>query len=83
MPAYATPRRRFNWHRVPSSWAGRLTRPMLAVLADAYAAGGRYEEAVAAGEKAEVLAIDATPELREFISERLSLYRAGRPYVAP
>ena len=56
---------------------------VLAVLAASYAAGGRFAEAIATAEKAESLATDRAPDLREFIRERLSLYRSGRALATP
>lgn len=56
---------------------------VLDVLAAAYAAAGRYPEAVKVAEAAEEIALRGQPALVEQIRERLSLYRAGKPYVMP
>ena len=63
--------------------SGQADPFILAVLAASYAAGGRFEEAIATAEKAESLATDRAPDLREFIRERLSLYRTGRALENP
>ena len=63
--------------------SGQADPFILAALAAAYAAGGRFEEAIATAEKAESLATDGAPDLREFIRERLSLYRTGRAFEIP
>jgi tetratricopeptide (TPR) repeat protein len=50
-------------------------------LAVAYAAAGRFNEAIAAAERAVELARAAEqPQLAKKIEARLELYRAGRPY---
>ena len=54
----------------------------LDALAAAYAAGGRFEEAIRTAEAAEALAA-ASPGVVAPISERLKLYRAGQAPVAP
>ena len=54
----------------------------LDALAAAYAAGGRFEEAIRTAEAAEALAA-ASPGVVAPISERLKLYRAGQAAVAP
>lgn len=68
-----------------ASHAAELTQrrnPMvLNALAAAYAAAGRFPEAVKTAEAAEALAVREKPKLAAQIRERLNLYRAGRPYV--
>jgi len=68
-----------------ASHATELTRRrdplVLDVLAAAYAAAGRYREAVDAAEAAVAIAFRRQPALAEQIRERLNLYRAGKPYV--
>ena len=54
---------------------------MLDVVA-AYAAGGRFAEAVETAETAARLAAQSAPELAKQIDERLKVYRAGQPLVA-
>jgi spermidine synthase len=55
----------------------------LDTLAAAYAAAGRFAEAVAAAERAVPLAESGgQAELARRIQSRLELYRAGRPYRA-
>jgi tetratricopeptide (TPR) repeat protein len=54
----------------------------LDTLAAAYASAGRFEEAVAALERADALAETLGDDgLRARLAERLRLYRAGKPYV--
>ena len=60
---------------------GRRDPAVLDVLAAAYAAAGRYPEAVNVAEAAEKIALRRQPMLVEQIRERLNLYRAGKPYV--
>ena len=55
----------------------------LDALAAAYAAGGRFDEAIRTAEAAEALAAAASPGVAAPISERLELYRAGQAPVAP
>lgn len=54
---------------------------LLDTLAAAYAAVGRFSEAVATAEEAVKLAKD--DESRQEFQERLNLYKAGKPYVQP
>ena len=63
--------------------SGQADPFILAALAAAYAAGGRFEEAIATAETAESLATDGAPELTELIRERLSWYRTGRALEIP
>lgn len=56
---------------------------LLDTLAAAYAAAGRYPEAIAAAERAEAIAAERGDDgLRERIGGRLARYRAGEPFVA-
>jgi tetratricopeptide (TPR) repeat protein len=70
-----------------ASYATELTRrrdpAALDVLAVAYAAAGRFPEAIEAAEAAEAIALRTNPKLAVRIRRRLSLYRMGRPYVMP
>lgn len=63
---------------------GRRAPAMLDTLAAALAANGRYDEATATVQRAIELAEEqgATALLGE-LRQRLELYQAGRPYVAP
>jgi superkiller protein 3 len=55
--------------------------PLVGTLAAAYAEAGRYDDAIAAGEKACVLATAAgEPDLLEKNRKLLALYRAHQPY---
>ena len=55
--------------------------PLVGTLAAAYAEAGRYDDAIAAGEKACALALAAgEQELLERNRELLVLYRAHQPY---
>ncbi|MHC4259743.1 MAG: tetratricopeptide repeat protein [Planctomycetota bacterium] len=54
---------------------------VLDTLAAAYAAAGRFSDAVATAEKAVELSPSSNKELAERIQNRLGLYRAGRPYI--
>jgi len=54
---------------------------LLDTLAAAYAAAGRFDEAVRSADQA--LALAKRPELAAAIRERRSLYRSERPYVEP
>ena len=63
--------------------SGQADPFILYALAAAYAAGGRFEEAIATAEQAESLATDGAPDLTESIRERLSLYRTGRALEVP
>jgi len=57
---------------------------LLDTLAAAYAAAGRFDAAIGAAERADALAAARGDEaLRGELRERLNLYRAGRPFVAP
>ncbi len=56
---------------------------ILDTLAAAYAAAGRYSDAVATTQKALELAQSSNEELPEKIQNRLRLYKAGRPYIQP
>ena len=55
---------------------------VLDALAAAYAAAGRFGEAVETAQAAAAVAGSTTPDLARQIEERLKLYRAGRPLVA-
>jgi hypothetical protein len=55
----------------------------LDTLAVAYAAAGRYEEAIATAEHAVNLARDDDPELAADVASRLARYREHRSYRAP
>jgi hypothetical protein len=55
----------------------------LDTLAAAYAAGGRYEDAIDTAERAVELARDSDPELAADIATRLRVYRTHRSYRAP
>jgi tetratricopeptide (TPR) repeat protein len=57
---------------------GHRDAESLDTLAAAFAASGKYPEAVQVAEQA--LAHATAPELASPIAERLALYRAGRPY---
>jgi tetratricopeptide (TPR) repeat protein len=60
---------------------GNRLAACLDTLAAAYAAAGRFSEAIATAQKAIELARSAgQPELASEIEARLQLYRAGRPY---
>ena len=54
---------------------------LLDTLAAAYAAAGRFSEAVTTAEQAVELAAD--DESRQEFQERLNLYKAGKSYVQP
>lgn len=56
---------------------------ILDTLAAAYAAAGRFTDAVATAQKALELAQSSNEELPEKIQNRLRLYEAGRPYIQP
>jgi tetratricopeptide (TPR) repeat protein len=56
---------------------------ILDTLAAAYAAAGRFTDAVATAQKALELAQSSNEELPEKIQNRLRLYKAGRPYIQP
>jgi tetratricopeptide (TPR) repeat protein len=63
--------------------AGGENAQSLDTLAAAYAAAGRFPEAVAAAERAAELArATGQAQLAEVIRDRLRQYRAGRPYRA-
>jgi tetratricopeptide (TPR) repeat protein len=53
----------------------------LDTLAIAYAAAGRFPDAVAAGRQALTLAQRQKPSLVKELEDRLRLYQAGRPYL--
>jgi spermidine synthase len=55
---------------------------VLDTLAAAYAAAGRFPEAIQSAETATRLAATSAPDLARQIDERLKLYRAGQPLVA-
>ena len=63
--------------------SGQADPFILYALAASYAAGGRFEEAIATAERAESLNTDGAPDLTELIRERLSLYRTGRALEIP
>ena len=63
--------------------SGQTDPFILYALAASYAVGGRFEEAIATAERAQSLATDEAPDLRESIRERLSLYRTGRALEIP
>ena len=63
--------------------ASRADPMILDALAAAYAAGGRFEEAIQTAEEAETLAAGSSPELALQISKRLRLYRAGQLPATP
>jgi tetratricopeptide (TPR) repeat protein len=54
---------------------------LLDTLAAAYAAAGRFEEALARAEEASMLAARDAPELARAIAQRVEGYRAGRAWV--
>jgi spermidine synthase len=56
---------------------------ILDTLAAAYAAAGRYSDAIATAEKALKLVPSSNRKLAEEIRNRLRLYKAGRPYIEP
>jgi protein O-mannosyl-transferase len=54
---------------------------VLDTLAAAYAEGGRFEEAIKSTQKAEDLALSLNQQdLAKTLQQRMTLYRAGRPY---
>lgn len=61
---------------------GRNDAQVLDVLAAAYAAAGRFNEAVQTAETAVTLAARTAPELAGPIGDRLKVYRSGEPLVA-
>lgn len=61
---------------------GRQDAQVLDVLAAAYAAAERFQEATETAELASRIAAQSSPDLARQIEERLKLYRAGRPLVA-
>jgi len=63
---------RLTGHRQPE---------LLDTLAAAYAAAGRFPEAVATAEKALELTRPSNKKLTERIQHRLRLYKAGQPYI--
>jgi tetratricopeptide (TPR) repeat protein len=62
---------------------GQRDPGMLYALAASYAAGGRFEEAIATAEQAQSLATDGAPETTQLIRESLILYRTGRALELP
>jgi len=54
---------------------------VLDALAAAYAAAGRFDEAIRTAEAAVTLAASSAPDLAAAIRARLSLYRAGQPVM--
>lgn len=56
---------------------------VLDTLAAAYAAAGRFSDAVATAEEALELTSSADKKLTERIQDRLSLYKTGQPYIQP
>ena len=63
---------------------GDRVAPYLDTLAAAYAAAGRFKDAVATAQKAIELASSAgQTQIVSEIETRLELYRAGRAYRAP
>jgi tetratricopeptide (TPR) repeat protein len=75
--------------RKACSLLGRSPSPAAAAqyldaLAAAYAAAGRFPDAVAAADRAHQDAVAGNQNaFAEEIAQRLALYRAGRPFVAP
>jgi tetratricopeptide (TPR) repeat protein len=64
--------------------SGRENAPCLDTLAAAYAAAGRFSDAVIAAERAAALAeASGQAALTKNIRSRLELYRAGQPYREP
>jgi tetratricopeptide (TPR) repeat protein len=55
---------------------------VLDTLAAAYAAAGRFPEAIQTAETAVTLAATSAPDLARQIDERLKLYRTGQPLLA-
>ncbi len=63
---------------------GNKSSPYLDTLAAAYAAAGRFTDAISTAQKAIQLAADSgQTQLAEQIKGRLELYRAGRAYEEP
>jgi tetratricopeptide (TPR) repeat protein len=60
---------------------GRRDLAALDALAAAYAANGRFEQAIQTARAAEVLAAGSAPEAVEGIRSRIALYQAGRALV--
>jgi tetratricopeptide (TPR) repeat protein len=56
---------------------------LLDTLAAAYAASGRFSDAVATAEQALELVRSSDKKLAEAIQNRLHLYKTGRPYIQP
>jgi spermidine synthase len=56
---------------------------VLDTLAAAYAAAGRFSDAVATAEKALELTPSSKKEVAARIQDRLRLYKIGQPYVQP
>jgi len=61
--------------------AGGTDASVLDSLAAAYAAAGRFPDAVATAEAAEKVAASSAPDLVAEIRARLQLYRSGRPVI--
>lgn len=66
--------------RKATELTGSTEPVMLDVLAVAYAAAGRFDDAMATAEKALGLAAATSPDLASAIQQRLELFRQGRPY---
>jgi hypothetical protein len=62
---------------------GSAPPELLDALAAAYAAAGRFDDAVRTASEAQALAAGRDPALAAGLRARLELYRARRPYVAP
>jgi tetratricopeptide (TPR) repeat protein len=73
--------------RLAEHWAGltqRSNAAALDALACAYAEVGRFDDAVRASEQAlDILAASSRSELGTAISQRLELFRQGKPYHRP
>jgi Flp pilus assembly protein TadD len=61
---------------------GRADPTVLDTLAAAYAAAGRFDEALRTAERAEALAVGPAPALAAEIRARRELYRAGRGVIS-
>jgi Flp pilus assembly protein TadD len=69
--------------RKATELTGSTEPVMLDVLAVAYAAAGRFDEAMVTAEKALGLARATSPDLASAIQQRLELFRQRRPYRVP
>ncbi len=69
--------------RKATELTGNAEPVMLDVLAVAYAAAGRFDDAVATAEKALRLATGTSSDLAPAIQQRLELFRQGRSYRIP